>query len=118
MSTLTQLGSFFLSFSVCLTKLHLLEQVVGPPEINVVGVVNREQVYRGILDCFSKTYKVSGLRGLYRGVGMDFKTNHGAVNLCVGGYIVIGFSYSYVRMIFSSIALRNLPVCWFEVLLL
>ncbi|KAH1067618.1 hypothetical protein J1N35_032605 [Gossypium stocksii] len=45
-----------------------LDFVVGPPEINVVGVVNRERVYRGILDCFSKTYKVSGLRGLYRGV--------------------------------------------------
>lgn len=69
----------------------LAYQVVGPPGINVVGVVNREQVYRGILDCFSKTYKVSGFRGLYRGVGMDFKTNHAAVKLCVGGYIIMGF---------------------------
>ncbi|KAL4326062.1 hypothetical protein GQ457_11G017370 [Hibiscus cannabinus] len=43
-------------------------QVVGPPKINVKGVVNAEQVYTGILDCFSKTYKGSGLRGLYRGV--------------------------------------------------
>jgi len=33
-------------------------------------MVNNEQVYRGIRDCLSKTYKEGGIRGLYRGVGM------------------------------------------------
>lgn len=32
------------------------------------------QLYKGIVDCFSKTYKEAGLRGLYRGVGMGLKT--------------------------------------------
>ena len=66
-------------------------QVVGPPKINVKGVVNTEQIYSGILDCFSKTYKRSGLRGLYRGVGTNFKTNHAAVNLCFGGSFLLDF---------------------------
>ncbi|MBA0806780.1 hypothetical protein Gohar_022634 [Gossypium harknessii] len=56
------------TYPLDLVRTKLAYQVVGPPAINVVGVVNGEQVYRGILDCFSKTYKVSGLRGLYRGV--------------------------------------------------
>ncbi|TXG73315.1 hypothetical protein EZV62_001894 [Acer yangbiense] len=33
-----------------------------------VLIYRSEQVYKGIVDCFSKTYKESGLRGLYRGV--------------------------------------------------
>lgn len=45
-------------------------QVVSPTKLNVVGIVNNEQVYRGIRDCLSKTYKDGGIRGLYRGVGM------------------------------------------------
>lgn len=49
-------------------------QVVGSPKLNVQGVVNTGQIYKGILDCFSKTYREAGLRGLYRGVGMDLKT--------------------------------------------
>lgn len=36
--------------------------------------MNNEQLYKGIVDCFSKTYKEAGLRGLYRGVGMGLKT--------------------------------------------
>lgn len=47
--------------------------MVGSSKLNVKGLVDIEQVYKGILDCFSKTYKESGIRGLYRGVGMDFK---------------------------------------------
>lgn len=39
-------------------------------------MVNGEQVYRGILDCFARTYKAGGIRGLYRGVGMPIKPAH------------------------------------------
>jgi solute carrier family 25 protein 16 len=48
-------------------------QVVSPTKLNVLGMVNNEQVYRGIRDCLSKTYKEGGVRGLYRGVGMCLK---------------------------------------------
>ncbi|CAI0543804.1 unnamed protein product [Linum tenue] len=43
-------------------------QVVGAPTMNIRGAVGSEQMYRGIVDCFSKTLKESGARGLYRGV--------------------------------------------------
>ncbi|GAB2292478.1 Mitochondrial carrier protein CoAc2 [Dionaea muscipula] len=43
-------------------------QVVGSEKLNLKGVVHSEQVYKGIFDCFSKTYKQAGVRGLYRGV--------------------------------------------------
>ncbi|XP_039033387.1 mitochondrial carrier protein CoAc2-like [Hibiscus syriacus] len=56
------------TYPLDLVRTKLAYQVVGPPKINVKGVVNAEQVYNGILYCFSKTYKGSGLRGLYRGV--------------------------------------------------
>ncbi|EOY30509.1 Grave disease carrier protein, putative [Theobroma cacao] len=56
------------TYPLDLIRTKLAYQVVGPPKINVKGVVSTEQIYRGILDCFSKTYKGSGLRGLYRGV--------------------------------------------------
>lgn len=52
--------------------MHWLLQVVGSAKLNVQGLTSKEQVYKGIRDCFSKTYKEAGLRGLYRGVGMDF----------------------------------------------
>ncbi|KAA3486122.1 graves disease carrier protein-like [Gossypium australe] len=55
------------TYPLDLVRTKLAYQVVGPPKINV-KVVNTEQVYNGILDCFSKTYRGSGLRGLYRGV--------------------------------------------------
>lgn len=65
-------------------------QVVGPPNINVKGVVNTEQVYNGILDCFSKTYRGSGLRGLYRGVSMHFNTSDTeSFNTCFDGLILV-----------------------------
>lgn len=44
-------------------------QVVGSSKSSVKGVLGSEQVYRGILDCFAKTYKEAGIRGLYRGGG-------------------------------------------------
>ncbi|XWS72154.1 hypothetical protein CRYUN_Cryun02cG0015900 [Craigia yunnanensis] len=56
------------TYHLDLVRTKLAYQVVGAPKINVKGVVNTEQIYSGILDCFSKTYKRSGLRGLYRGV--------------------------------------------------
>ncbi|KAB1996409.1 hypothetical protein ES319_D13G229300v1 [Gossypium barbadense] len=56
------------TYPLDLVRTKLAYQVVGPPKINVKGLVNTEQVYNGILDCFSKTYRGSGLRGLYRGV--------------------------------------------------
>ncbi|GMI84299.1 CoA Carrier 2 [Hibiscus trionum] len=56
------------TYPLDLVRTKLAYQVVGTPKINVKGLVNTEQVYSGILDCFSKTYKGSGLRGLYRGV--------------------------------------------------
>lgn len=49
-------------------------QIVGSPKMKFQGVVTAEQVYRGIVDCFRMTYKESGLRGLYRGAGMNTKT--------------------------------------------
>jgi len=58
--------------------MRLKPQVVSPTKLNVSGMVNNEQVYRGIRDCLSKTYKEGGIRGLYRGVGMH-------LNLLVSG---------------------------------
>lgn len=49
----------------------MIVQVVGSSKLNVKGLVHSEQVYKGIVDCFSKTYKEAGIRGLYRGVGMS-----------------------------------------------
>ena len=50
--------------------MHLKLQIVTPAKLNASGMVHNEQVYRGIIDCFAKTYKEGGFRGLYRGVGM------------------------------------------------
>ena len=52
---------------------HLKLQVVGVPKLNGRGMIINEQAYKGILDCFTKTYRESGIRGLYRGVGMPFQ---------------------------------------------
>ena len=52
-----------------MTDLSRVVKVVGSPKLNVKGLLPNEQVYKGILDCFSKTYKEAGVRGLYRGVG-------------------------------------------------
>lgn len=46
------------------------------------GILLFEQVYKGILDCFSKTYKSAGIRGLYRGVGMRSTLLHSVTADC------------------------------------
>ncbi|ONH97831.1 hypothetical protein PRUPE_7G212900 [Prunus persica] len=56
------------TYPLDLVRTKLAYQVVGSPKLNVQGVVNTGQIYKGILDCFSKTYREAGLRGLYRGV--------------------------------------------------
>ncbi|OMO67332.1 Endoplasmic reticulum-adenine nucleotide transporter [Corchorus capsularis] len=56
------------TYPLDLVRTRLAFQVVSPPKINVQGIAGSDQVYKGILDCFSKTYRGSGLRGLYRGV--------------------------------------------------
>ncbi|XP_074269466.1 mitochondrial carrier protein CoAc2 [Silene latifolia] len=56
------------TYPLDLVRTKLAYQVVGSSKSNVKGLVNHEQVYKGILDCFSKTHKEAGLRGLYRGV--------------------------------------------------
>lgn len=45
-------------------------QVVESSKLAVKRHAQRDLVYKGIRDCFSKIYKEAGLRGLYRGVGM------------------------------------------------
>lgn len=52
-----------------MSKLYMILQVVGSTKLNIKGIVHAEQAYRGILDCFSKTYREAGVRGLYRGGG-------------------------------------------------
>lgn len=49
---------------------NLAVQVVGSAKAQAKAVtIPMEQiVYRGITDCFSRTYRESGFRGLYRGV--------------------------------------------------
>ncbi|KAF5945675.1 hypothetical protein HYC85_015903 [Camellia sinensis] len=56
------------TYPLDLVRTKLAYQVAGPSKLNVKGLVHSDQVYRGIVDCFSKTYKESGIRGLYRGV--------------------------------------------------
>ncbi|KEH27257.1 grave disease carrier protein [Medicago truncatula] len=56
------------TYPLDLIRTKLAYQIVSPTKLNVSGMVNNEQVYRGIRDCLSKTYKEGGIRGLYRGV--------------------------------------------------
>ncbi|XP_028759338.1 mitochondrial carrier protein CoAc2-like [Neltuma alba] len=56
------------TYPLDLIRTKLAYQVVSTTKVNASGMVNNEQVYRGILDCFAKTYKAGGIRGLYRGV--------------------------------------------------
>jgi len=44
-------------------------QVVGSAKTQVKAIPVEQIIYRGIVDCFSRTYRESGARGLYRGVG-------------------------------------------------
>lgn len=56
------------TYPLDLVRTKLAYQVVGTPKLNVKGIIASEEAYKGILDCFSKTYRGAGLRGLYRGV--------------------------------------------------
>ncbi|XP_043718731.1 mitochondrial carrier protein CoAc2 [Telopea speciosissima] len=53
------------TYPLDLVRTKLAYQIVGPSSVNIKGT---ELVYRGIFDCFSKIYRESGVRGLYRGV--------------------------------------------------
>ncbi|CAO2842119.1 unnamed protein product [Amaranthus hypochondriacus] len=55
------------TYPLDLVRTKLAYQVVGPANLNGKGLVGNEELYRGIRDCFSKTYKESGVKGLYRG---------------------------------------------------
>nr|CAN64108.1 hypothetical protein VITISV_013148 [Vitis vinifera] len=55
------------TYPLDLVRTKLAYQVVGSTKLNIKGIVHAEQAYRGILDCFSKTYREAGVRGLYRG---------------------------------------------------
>ncbi|KGN66219.1 mitochondrial carrier protein CoAc2 isoform X1 [Cucumis sativus] len=56
------------TYPLDLVRTKLAFQVVAPSKSSIHGLVVPEHVYRGISDCFSKTFKEAGLRGLYRGV--------------------------------------------------
>lgn len=56
------------------TNLHLVMQVGGSSKANFQGMNNAEQGYKGIIDCFRKTYRESGSKGLYRGAGMHVRS--------------------------------------------
>ncbi|KAL8120239.1 mitochondrial carrier protein CoAc2 isoform X1 [Apium graveolens] len=56
------------TYPLDLVRTKLAYQVVGTPKLNLKGIIASEEAYKGILDCFSKTYRGAGLRGLYRGV--------------------------------------------------
>ncbi|XP_004287532.1 PREDICTED: graves disease carrier protein [Fragaria vesca subsp. vesca] len=56
------------TYPLDLVRTKLAYQVVGSPKLQLQGIITNGQLYKGIVDCFSKTYKEAGLRGLYRGV--------------------------------------------------
>ncbi|KAL4652611.1 hypothetical protein ACB092_01G244200 [Castanea dentata] len=56
------------TYPLDLVRTKLAYQVVGSSKLNAQMLIKNELVYKGILDCFSKTYKEAGIRGLYRGV--------------------------------------------------
>ncbi|KAL1808837.1 hypothetical protein DCAR_0728361 [Daucus carota subsp. sativus] len=56
------------TYPLDLVRTKLAYQVVGTSKLNVKGIIPSEEAYKGILDCFSKTYRGAGFRGLYRGV--------------------------------------------------
>ncbi|CAN6922548.1 unnamed protein product [Brassica oleracea] len=59
-----------LTYPLDLVRTKLAYQVVGSAKAQAKAVtIPMEQfLYRGITDCFSRTYRESGFRGLYRGV--------------------------------------------------
>ncbi|XP_071715375.1 mitochondrial carrier protein CoAc2 [Rutidosis leptorrhynchoides] len=56
------------TYPLDLVRTKLAYQVVDSPKLNIKGMMTSEQAYKGIRDCFSRTYKEAGMRGLYRGV--------------------------------------------------
>ncbi|KAK4368674.1 hypothetical protein RND71_012466 [Anisodus tanguticus] len=54
------------TYPLDLVRTKLAIQVVGSQKLNVQGLATGEQFYKGIRDCFSKTYKEAGIRGLYQ----------------------------------------------------
>ncbi|KAK7363962.1 hypothetical protein VNO80_12247 [Phaseolus coccineus] len=56
------------TYPLDLTRTKLAYQIVSPTKLSASGMVNNEQVYRGIIDCLTRTYREGGIRGLYRGV--------------------------------------------------
>ncbi|KAJ9538640.1 hypothetical protein OSB04_031373 [Centaurea solstitialis] len=56
------------TYPLDLVRTKLAYQVVDTPKLNGKGVMTSNHVYKGIRDCFSKTYREAGIRGLYRGV--------------------------------------------------
>lgn len=54
------------TYPLDLVRTKLAFQVVVPSKLSIHALP--EHVYRGISDCFSKTFKEAGFRGLYRGV--------------------------------------------------
>ncbi|KAK9101242.1 hypothetical protein Scep_024672 [Stephania cephalantha] len=55
-----------LTYPLDLVRTKLAYQVVESSKSNI-KILNTDQVFKGIFDCFSKIYKESGIRGLYRG---------------------------------------------------
>nr|GEY15270.1 graves disease carrier protein-like [Tanacetum cinerariifolium] len=55
------------TYPLDLVRTKLAYQVVDTPKLNVNGVMVSEQAFRGIKDCFIRTYREAGMRGLYRG---------------------------------------------------
>ncbi|GAB2219684.1 hypothetical protein Droror1_Dr00007321 [Drosera rotundifolia] len=56
------------TYPLDLVRTKLAYQVVGSSVSSLNGLVLQEQAYKGIIDCFSKIFRESGVRGLYRGV--------------------------------------------------
>ncbi|KAD2393818.1 hypothetical protein R6Q59_013342 [Mikania micrantha] len=60
--------ALLVTYPLDVVRTKLAYQVVDPPELNVKGAKVSEHAFRGIRDCFTRTYKETGMRGLYRGV--------------------------------------------------
>ncbi|KAG7541426.1 Mitochondrial substrate/solute carrier [Arabidopsis thaliana x Arabidopsis arenosa] len=56
------------TYPLDLVRTKLAYQVVGSAKAQVKSIPVEQIIYRGITDCFSRTYRESGFRGLYRGV--------------------------------------------------
>lgn len=56
------------TYPLDLVRTKLAYQVVEPSNVNIKPRLHAEQFYKGIFDCFTKIYRESGIRGLYRGV--------------------------------------------------